>query len=141
MTAVVVERNVPVPPGRAFDAWLRETDLRVWLAPLGEVELDARVGGRFRIVMQRDDRDGGPIEHVGQYRELDRPRRLVFTWNSPYTDGESLVTVELTPAGDGTRIVLTHEGLPAEARDGHADGWGGFLDRLGSLEAGKDDEP
>ena len=133
MTPVTVERTVPVPPERAFDAWLREDDLRVWMAPLGDVELDPRVGGRFRIVMHRDDREGGPIEHVGEYRELDRPRRLVFTWISPYTDGESLVTVELSPLGEGTRIVLTHEGLPDAALDGHAGGWETFLDRLGAV--------
>lgn len=139
MTPVTVERTVPVPPERAFDAWLREDDLRVWMAPLGDVELDPRVGGRFRIVMHRDDREGGPIEHVGEYRELDRPRRLVFTWISPYTDGESLVTVELSPLGEGTRIVLTHEGLPDAALDGHAGGWETFLDRLGAVPAMTED--
>jgi len=141
VTPVVVERTVPVPAERAFDAWLREADLRVWMAPLGDVELDPRVGGRFRIVMQRDDRDGGPIEHVGEYRELDRPRRLVFTWISPYTDGESLVTVDLSPEGDETRVVLTHEGLPEPARDGHAGGWGGFLDRLAGLRSDSEARP
>ena len=141
MTPVVVERTVPVAPERAFDAWLLESDLRVWMAPLGEIELDPRVGGRFRIVMLREDREGGPIEHVGEYRELDRPRRLVFTWHSPYTDGESLVTVELMPTDDGTRIVLTHDGLPETAREGHAGGWGGFLDGLAALEPSLDPRP
>jgi hypothetical protein len=39
------------------------------------------------------------------------------------------VTVDLSPDPAGTRLVLTHEGLPADARDGHAEGWGQFLDR------------
>jgi uncharacterized protein YndB with AHSA1/START domain len=125
---VIVRRTLPVEPEAAFDAWLEPAELRSWMAPVSDVEVDARVGGRFRIVMARDDADGGPIEHTGEYRELDRPRRLVFTWISEYTDGESVVTVELAPDPAGTQLVLTHGGLPAEARDGHAEGWGHFLD-------------
>jgi uncharacterized protein YndB with AHSA1/START domain len=127
-TPVVVQRILPVDPDRAFDAWLEPSELRTWMAPVSDVEVDARVGGGFRIVMDRDEAHGGPIEHGGEYRELDRPRRLVFTWISPYTDGESVVTVDLAPDPGGTRLVLTHEGLPPESRDGHAEGWGSFLD-------------
>jgi uncharacterized protein YndB with AHSA1/START domain len=126
--AVIVQRTLPVGPDRAFDAWLEPSELRSWMAPVSDVEVDARVGGRFRIVMARAEAEGGPIEHTGEYRELDRPRRLVFTWVSPYTNGESVVTVDLQPEGSGTRVVLTHEGLPPESRDGHAEGWGTFLD-------------
>ena len=45
-------------------------------------ETDPRDGGAFRIVMVNDDTD---ILHSGTYREIDRPRRLVFTWTSPAT--------------------------------------------------------
>jgi uncharacterized protein YndB with AHSA1/START domain len=130
---IVVERVVPVPPERAFDAWITESDLRVWMAPLTDVDLDVHVGGRFRIVMGRAEADGGPIEHTGEYRTIDRPHRLVFTWNSPYTQGESVITVDISPAGDGSRILLRHAGLPPETRDGHAGGWGTFLDAMASL--------
>lgn len=126
--AVIVQRTLPVEPEVAFDAWLDPAELRTWLAPVSDVDVDARVGGHFRIVMARDEADGGPIEHTGEYRELDRPRRLVFTWVSQYTDGESVVTVDLEPDPVGTRLVLTHEGLPPESREGHAEGWGSFLD-------------
>jgi uncharacterized protein YndB with AHSA1/START domain len=131
---IVVERVVPVAPERAYDAWLEESELRIWMGPLTEVSVDPRVGGGFRIVMGRADAEGGPIEHTGEYRELDRPNRLVFTWVSVYTDGESVVTVDLAPVEGGTRIVLTHEGLPADARDGHREGWASFLERLGELQ-------
>src|SRR3954469_17050162 len=77
---VIVQRVLPVTPDQAFDAWLEPAELRDWMGPLTDVEVDARVGGRFRIVMGRDDADGGPIEHTGEYRELDRPNRIVFTW-------------------------------------------------------------
>ena len=127
-TPVIVQRVLPVTPDQAFDAWLEPAQLRDWMGPLTDVQVDPKVGGRFRIVMGRDEADGGPIEHTGEYRELDRPNRLVFTWISQYTDRESVVTVDLSPDPAGTRLVLTHEGLPAQARDGHAEGWGQFLD-------------
>jgi uncharacterized protein YndB with AHSA1/START domain len=66
---------------------------------------------------------------MGEYRELDRPNRLVFTWVSQYTDGESVVTVDLSPDPAGTRLVLTHEELPSKSRDGHAERWSQFIDR------------
>ena len=126
---VILQRVLPVTPDQAFDAWLEPSELREWMGPLTDLEVDARVGGRFRIVMSRDEADGGPIEHTGEYRVLDRPTRLVFTWISQYTDGESVVTVDLSPDPMGTRLVLTHEGLPPETRDGHAEGWGQFIEQ------------
>ena len=52
---------------------------------------------------------------AGEYREVDRPRRLVYTWRwegerGPDAGHVSLVTVEFVPAGDGTTIVLEHSG-------------------------------
>ena len=72
----------------------------------------------------------------GVYVTVDPPHRAVFTWGVPGDDalppGESTVEVVLTPDADGTRVVLTHRGLPAVHLDGHRAGWEG---RLGSLPA------
>ena len=73
--------------------------------------------------------------HRGRYLEIDRPRRLVFTWVSPGTGGtESVVSLEFTaagPASEETDLRLVHERLPSdEARTGHAGGWSSILDRL-----------
>jgi uncharacterized protein YndB with AHSA1/START domain len=95
---------------------------------------DPQPGGRFRVVMLGENTE---IEHVGQYLELDPGRRLRFTWRSPYTGGDSVVTVELEPARDGTRLTLVHDGLPDEHRRSHAGGWGQILDLL-ALELGPD---
>jgi uncharacterized protein YndB with AHSA1/START domain len=68
----------------------------------------------------------------GSYVEIDRPRKLVFTWMGPLTNNvNTLVTVELTPRGDETELVLTHERLPTQAiHEGHTRGWGHILDHL-----------
>jgi uncharacterized protein YndB with AHSA1/START domain len=126
---VRVERWMPAPPNRVFEAWLDPGSMARWLSPTGHavVASDPRPGGRFRIVMIGEDTQ---IEHVGRYLELEPGRRLRFTWSSPYTGGDSLVTVELEAASDGTRLTLVHERLPEEHREPHAGGWGRMLDLL-----------
>ena len=131
--AVRLERVLPAAPGAVYAAWTDPTLLRRWMSPLGhaEVAVDVRVGGTLQIVMVDD---GFRIEHRGTYLEVDPPRRLRFTWVSSFTDmAESVVTVELLPEGEGTRLVLVHEHLPERAVDPHAGGWGTMLDRLGDV--------
>lgn len=131
-----VERQLAASPDDVFDAWTDPDSLSVWMCPgpgmrVPVAELDARVGGSFRIVMANDETQ---YDHKGTYQVVDRPRRLRFTWISPATGGgESVVTVDLSPAEGGTRLVLTHEGLPsAESAENHQGGWGNILDTLAS---------
>ena len=124
-----VVRRLPASPEEVFDAWLDADSLREWMCPgtiqVSVVEVDPRVGGRFRIVM-------GSTEHTGEYRELRRPDRLAFTWISEHTlDRETLVTVELRAIGRETELTLTHEQLPDdEARLKHERGWTGIVEKL-----------
>lgn len=127
---VRVERLLSAPIEAVFAAWTDAGSMAEWLSPVGhaEVETDLRVSGRFRVVMAGGDTR---IEHTGQYLEIDPPRRLCFTWISPYTGTEpSVVTVDLSPEGDGTRLVLVHERLPEDQVASHTGGWGSILDRL-----------
>ena len=96
---------------------------------LAAVELDVRVGGKFRIVMRDED---GDHTHMGEYREIRPPERLVFTWHSTATRGETtLVTVEFHPKGEETELVLTHERLPdEEAAAQHTRGWQSIAEKL-----------
>jgi uncharacterized protein YndB with AHSA1/START domain len=93
-----------------FDAWLNPDMTRQWFAPeLGEmtrVEIDARVGGTFWLVQRRG---ADEAQHTGEYLELDRPRRLVFTWRTPPLTETSRVIVEIAPTGEGCELTLTHE--------------------------------
>jgi uncharacterized protein YndB with AHSA1/START domain len=77
------------------------------------------------------------IPHRGIYREISRPRRLMFTWNSPYAgETDSLVTVDFRPKQGATEIVITHEGLPSEDMvKAHTGGWTDILESLVRLHA------
>jgi uncharacterized protein YndB with AHSA1/START domain len=77
--------------------------------------------------------DESSIEHTGTYREIDRPRRLVFTWSSPATRfRDSIVTVTFQPSSSSSTMVEIHQvGLPdEEARVAHHAGWSDALREL-----------
>jgi uncharacterized protein YndB with AHSA1/START domain len=129
-TSLELRRLLPASAEEVFAAWTDPELMARWLSPVGhaEAEVDLRVGGRFRVTMVGEDRR---IEHTGEYLEVAPPRRLSFTWASPYTGHEpTVVTVELRPAEDGTELLLTHERLPGDQVESHSGGWGRILDRL-----------
>ena len=127
---LTVRRSIAATAEELFDAWLDPASLAVWMRPgpttNTTIKLDARVGGAFEIIMHTP---GGPVPHTGTYQEISRPRRLVFTWNSPHAlNINSLVTVEFRPSRGATEIVLTHERLPdAVAVAKHTSGWSDIL--------------
>lgn len=132
---------------RVFDAWLDVERARRFMftassEPAVRAEIDARVGGRFVLV---DRREGEDVEHVGEYVEIDRPRRLVFLFGVPSASSDmDRVTIEIVPAGSGCELTLTHEMAArwSEYRDRTEDGWRSMLEALeGALEAAPDGAP
>lgn len=135
---VRVSRRFSASAERVFDAWLDPQRMRRWLfvTPTGEMvraEAEPRVGGRF-ILTER--RDGVDVEHLGEYLEIDRPRRLVFSFAVPEFSAEATrVTVVITPSGGGCELVLTHEGVLTDFEDRTVSAWTGMLEGLaGSLD-------
>jgi uncharacterized protein YndB with AHSA1/START domain len=138
MNIVRVTYHFSASPERVFDAWLDPQTTGKWLfaTPAGQmvrVEIDARVGGRFVIV---DRRNGEDVEHTGEYLEIDRPRRLVFTFGVPkYSPLFTRVTVEIEPAATGCDLTLTNEDVPAEYLASNEKGWTGILTGLAEFLA------
>jgi uncharacterized protein YndB with AHSA1/START domain len=97
--------------------------------PQPEVENDAREGGRFTIVMHVGEEK---IPHSGSYLTIDRPNKLVFSWESPYSTDDSQVSLIFTPVdASTTEIELTHvRFINEEARSNHQGGWANILDKL-----------
>jgi uncharacterized protein YndB with AHSA1/START domain len=117
-----------------YDAWLDVNALAEFMCPdpahPARVECDPRVGGRLRIVMAYPD---STSEVLGEYLELDRPRRLRFSW-TPDFDFESVVTVDLEPRGTGqTLMTITHTLLPDELEPAYDEGWGAIARHLADL--------
>ena len=135
-----LEHSFRATPEEVFDAWTNPAVLTRWWAMRPSqispgCEVDLRVGGRYELRMQ--DRDTGDVVAVaGEYREVQRPHRLVFTWcwqgdGGLHPGHVSLVTVQFVPDGDRTTVVLEHSALASEeSRAGHGAGWKGVLASL-----------
>jgi uncharacterized protein YndB with AHSA1/START domain len=102
---------------RVFDAWLDPIKVRCWSAQpvpgmpsfdVRRVEIDARVGGKFTFSHMRDE---GEAIHWGYYLEIDRPRKLVFTWftsEEEEQENNSVVTLTIEPIAGGCRATIVH---------------------------------
>src|SRR5690242_3540929 len=99
-----VTRRFSASAERVFDAFLdpAKAGRFMFTTPTGQmvrVEIDARVGGKFVFT---DRRDGEDVEHSGEYLEVERPRRLVFTIRVPkYSQNVDRVTIDITPLAGG----------------------------------------
>ena len=134
---VTITRRFDLPIERVFDAWLDPVKASKFLfaTPTGQmvrVDIDARVGGTFHITR----RDGEDVEHVGTYLEIDRPRRLVFTFAVPkYSSQVTRVSIDFRPLPTGCELGLTHEGVLPEWLDSSREGWGKICDGLAAFLA------
>jgi uncharacterized protein YndB with AHSA1/START domain len=132
-SVVRVTKRLTASPERVFDAWLdpRTAGQFLFATPTGKmilVEIDARVGGRFTVV---EHRPAGDAEHFGEYLEIDRPRRLAFSfWVETEDPKPTIVMIDITPAGGGCDLALAHEGVLPDYAERTAQGWTMILDGL-----------
>jgi uncharacterized protein YndB with AHSA1/START domain len=134
--SLTLKRRLNAPPAKVYAAWTDPEKIARWFGPAQVVagsvraEIDARIGGRYRVSFKMQD--GEYHEVIGVYREMVPNQRLAFSWAWHSTpERESQVTVSLKPDGDGTLLTLHHEQLfDQAARDGHEGGWIGTLDKL-----------
>lgn len=133
-----IRRTFAAPPERVFEAFRDPELLGEWAAP-GEhrtegVEMDFRVGGRYRREMRFPD---GSL-HVlsGEYLEVEPPERLVYTylWETIPGAPETWVEIDLLEKDEGTEVRLVHSGFEAEdMAEDHRTGWGVCFDQLAGL--------
>jgi uncharacterized protein YndB with AHSA1/START domain len=128
--AIVQEVTIKAPADRIFAALTNPAELLKWWAAEGrfktvQVESDLRPGGKW---MMRVEGSCGPEALSstvrGEYREIDPPRRLTFTWirdeeNAP----ETLVCWELDEDRGATTVRVTHSGLTSESLRARNSGW------------------
>jgi uncharacterized protein YndB with AHSA1/START domain len=110
--------------------------LAKWWGPRGfttpSIEIDLRAGGRYRFAMQPPH---GALFHLwGEYREVDPPSRLVYTffWEPPDPDDlETVVTLSFRETNGSTEVRLTQGVFATEARRAlHEQGWSESFERL-----------
>jgi uncharacterized protein YndB with AHSA1/START domain len=155
---IVIARVFDAPRELVFDAWTDPEQVKRWFGPAsftnGDVEIDLRPGGRFRIVMISPDGTEGPTG--GEFLEVSPPERLVYRPTTlelsegfasmirsqlelagadPDEDKSSIVTVTFDEHEQGTLLTLHHWFASEAVRDvirniGSVGGWNEALDTL-----------
>jgi uncharacterized protein YndB with AHSA1/START domain len=133
-----LQRRFRASPERVFRAWTLPVALRDWWCPAGwvagEIEVDLRVGGSYRIAMTRAGSPDTGVSVGGQFLEVRSPERLVYTWRweGAFAEmPETLVTLELQGAENETLLTLRHDNFAdAALRQQHRTGWMTACDRL-----------
>ena len=136
-----VRRTIRAPRQRVFDAWTKAEEIRRFHAPgplqCTLAQVDLRPGGKYRIEMTEPD---GKVHGVyGVYREVDPPRKVVYTWShdGDHIIKDTVVTLEFFERGDSTEVVLTHAISHDKERASHVGGWTSILEKLQAAFAGK----
>lgn len=135
--AVNINKTINAPIERVFDAWLDPKMLAKFILPMPgmpepDVENNASIGGEFTIVMKVGE---DKVPHTGEYLEISRPDKLVFTWQSPCSVDNSTVTINFKRIDKNTTsLELTHvKFIDEETRSDHQGGWGNILDKLADI--------
>ena len=134
-----MKRVLRAPASAVFRACTEPAELAKWWGPRGfttpAVELDLRVGGRYRLAMQ--PLEGDLFHLTGEFREVNPPFRLAYTfvWEPPDPDDrETVVTLSFRDLDGSTEMNFTQGVFATEARRAlHEQGWTESFERLQGL--------
>lgn len=99
--------------------------------------LNPVVDGLFYLAVKNDEGRAWP--HYVRFLQIDRPRRVEYTWMSEATKGaESIITVTMEPQGEQTEVTLRHSGVPDDEMERqHKNGWTWVLSALADALASR----
>jgi uncharacterized protein YndB with AHSA1/START domain len=131
---VTLRRRFRAPRAFLFQAWTDPAQFARWFGPkawtVERCKIDARPGGSWQAWLRTTN--GTSVYVGGVYAELERDRRIVFTWDTKQRPAGafSVVTVEFADQADGVEIRITHRELTdAQAVDMDV-GWNNTFDSL-----------
>jgi len=125
---VVIERTFSAPPERIWKALTDVEEMRRWYFDLKEFKPE--IGFEFEFVVEHE---GNTYYHLCKVTEVIPQKKIAYTWRYKDVPGNSLVTFELLPEGNKTRLKLTHTGIetfpktPAYARKNFEAGWSAIV--------------
>ncbi|WP_210465787.1 SRPBCC family protein [Rufibacter roseolus] len=131
-TPILVESTVNAPSETVWQALTHKEQMKEWYFDLAEFRPE--VGFEFQF-------SGGPEDrsylHLCQITEVEQGRKIGYSWHYDGYPGNTLVTFELFPQGDKTKVRLTHTGLetfpssnPDFARTNFEAGWNEIIGQL-----------
>jgi len=139
---LLITRDFDAPASLLFTLWTDVGHFTKWMGPEGfdcpEASIDFRIGGKYRGVIR--SKDHGDNWFGGEYREIEEPHRLVFTWKwdeGPSAELETLVTITFREQRDGKTTMTFHQSpfISVERRDAHVGGWNSLFNKLAAYAA------
>lgn len=132
-----IQQEIAASVDRVFSAWLNPAMLEKFMLPMASMpnpkaKTNPVEGGSFEILMQVDDRD---VPHRGKYLEILKPNKLVFTWQSPASLEDSVVTILFKAINaERSKVELSQvKFIDEQRRDNHKVGWTRILETLNKL--------
>jgi len=122
--AVIVERTLNAPVAKVWKALTDVEQMREWYFDLRDFK--PQIDFEFEFVVEHE---GNRYHHLCTITEVIPQKKIAYTWRYKGEPGNSLVTFELSPDGDKTRLKVTHSGIetfpktPAYARKNFEGGW------------------
>jgi uncharacterized protein YndB with AHSA1/START domain len=129
LTDITVSQTILASAEKVFDVWIDpKSPGGPWFGA-ERVILNPVVDGLFYFAVRHE---GKMWPHYGRFLQIDRPRRVEYTWVSEGTKGvESIVLVTLEARGEQTELTLRHSGVPDdEMGRQHKEGWTWVLSTL-----------
>jgi uncharacterized protein YndB with AHSA1/START domain len=124
--ALRLDRRFAGPPDLVFAIWTRPELIRSWFGSshgfrAHDIAVDLRPGGRWSL----RNVNGAVTEHVsGTYHEVEPGRRLCYSYHFEGTEFFSVISVDIQPDGEGTRVSFLQTGFPdRQAWVEHSRGW------------------
>jgi uncharacterized protein YndB with AHSA1/START domain len=111
----VIERTMNAPTEKVWEAITDKDQMKQWYFDLAEFKPE--VGFEFSFVGGSEEKS---YVHLCKITEVVPGKKLQYSWRYDEYPGNSFVTFELFPEGNGTRLKLTHEGLetfPTDNKD------------------------
>ncbi|WP_120495238.1 SRPBCC domain-containing protein [Kiloniella sp. EL199] len=141
-----ITRRFAAPRKTVFKALTQPEVFKTWWGPKGcecsLCEMDFRVGGQWKTILENTGGDCSSNQVGGIYTEVEDPSKLVFTWAWIGHDGirghETEVTILLHDEGEKTLMEFSQKIFAdTEQCDLHRKGWESSYDCLDEVLAGK----
>jgi len=147
LKTVLIDRTFNLPTDVVWKAWTDQDTFKKWWGPKDftcpYASIDLKVGGKYLNCMKTSD--GKEYWGTGTYKEIIPKKKLVYSDHFadskgnvitpeqaglPGKWGNLLVTLTFEETGGKTKMVLNHEGIPAEMHDDCEKGWQESFDKL-----------
>jgi uncharacterized protein YndB with AHSA1/START domain len=106
-------RVIPAKPEKVWDTLTSKAGMKAYMMG-ADVETDWKVGSPITMKGQFG---GKPFEDTGEVRSFEPGKGFSYTHQSGGKGPEHLVTVEITPKGDETEVIITQANADGSVTD------------------------